>query len=132
MFGKPKATEKEMLEAAKKAHVIEFAEKFEEGFDTLVGENGTELSGGQRQRVALARAFLKDAPVLILDEPTSHLDSESEKYIHEAIDELVKNRTVIIIAHKQSTLDNVDKIITLENGEIVKVTDQKELVKNLI
>ena len=128
LFGKPDATQKELLNAAKKAHVIEFTEKFYEGFETIVGENGTKLSGGQRQRVALARAFLKDAPILILDEPTSHLDNESEKYIHEAIDELVKNRTVIIIAHKQSTLDNVDKIITLENGEIVKIVNQKELV----
>ena len=127
LFGKPNATEKELIEAAKKAHVIEFVEKLEEGFETIVGENGTRLSGGQRQRVALARAFLKDAQILILDEPTSQLDSESEKYIHEAINELVKNRTVILIAHRQSTIYNVDKVVTLENGQITKVTNQKEL-----
>jgi len=118
VFGRPNATEKEILEAAKKAHVMEFVEKFYEGFETIVGENGTKLSGGQRQRIALARAFLKDAPILILDEPTSHLDHESEEYIQEAINELVKNRTVIIIAHKQSTINNADKVIALENGEI--------------
>lgn len=131
LYGKSDATEKELLEAAKKAHVIEFAEKFYEGFETIVGENGTRLSGGQRQRVALARAFLKDAPILILDEPTSHLDNESEKYIHEAINELVKNRTVIIIAHRQSTIDNVDKIITLDNGGIVSIQTKKELLKGI-
>lgn len=119
VFGKPDATEEEILEAARKAHVLEFVEKFQEGFETVVGENGLKLSGGQRQRVALARAFLKDAPILILDEPTSHLDHESEEYIQEAINELVKNRTVLIIAHKQSTINNADKIIALENGEIV-------------
>ena len=118
VFGKPTATEQEILEAARKAHVMEFVEKFYEGFETIVGENGTKLSGGQRQRIALARAFLKDAPILILDEPTSHLDHESEGYIQEAINELVKNRTVIIIAHKQSTINNSDKVIALENGEI--------------
>lgn len=129
LFGKPNATQEEIHNAAKKAHVIEFTEKFYEGFETIVGENGAKLSGGQRQRVALARAFLKDAPILILDEPTSHLDSESEKYIHEAINELVKNRTVIIIAHKQSTIDSVDKVIMFEGGEITKIINQKELLK---
>lgn len=128
LFGKPNATQEELQEAAKKAHVIEFAEKFYEGFETIVGESGAKLSGGQKQRVALARAFLKDAPILILDEPTSHLDNESERYIHEAINELVKNRTVIIIAHKQSTIKNADKVITLENGEIVKILGNKTLV----
>jgi subfamily B ATP-binding cassette protein MsbA len=124
MFGKPAASENEMLEAAKKAHVREFADKFYEGFETIVGENGTKLSGGQRQRVALARAFLKNAPVLILDEPTSQLDAESEKFIHEAIDELVKNRTVIIIAHRQSTIETADKVFVLDNGEIVESVDK--------
>ena len=129
LFGKPNASDKELLDAARKAHVIEFVEKFYEGFETVVGEGGMNLSGGQRQRVALARAFLRDAPILILDEPTSHLDSESEKYIKESIDELVRDRTVIIIAHKQSTIDSVDKIVTLDNGEIVRILDKKELIK---
>ncbi len=119
VFGKPNATNEELKEAAKKAHVIEFVEKLQDGFETIVGEQGMRLSGGQRQRVALARAFLKDAPILILDEPTSHLDNESEKYIQEAINELFKNRTVIIIAHRQSTIDSVDKVIALEDGKII-------------
>ncbi len=124
-FGKPSAKEEEIIEASKKAHVMEFVERFEEGFNTIVGEGGSRLSGGQRQRVALARAFLKNAPILILDEPTSHLDSESEKYIQLAINELVKNRTVIIIAHKKSTIENADKVITVEGGEIVSKTVNK-------
>ena len=119
IFGKPDATENEIKEAVRKAHVIEFIDKLKDGFETIAGEGGIRLSGGQRQRIALARAFLKDAPILILDEPTSHLDSESEKYIQDAINELVKNRTVITIAHKQSTIDNADKVIALEDGEIV-------------
>jgi len=127
VFGKPDATEKEIIEAAKKAHVMEFVEKFQEGFETIVGENGLKLSGGQRQRVALARAFLKDAPILILDEPTSHLDHESEEYIQEAINELVKDKTVLIIAHKQSTINNADKVIALENGEIVETRSTASL-----
>lgn len=127
LFGKPKASDEEVIWAAKRAHVIEFVEKFHEGFETIVGEGGANLSGGQRQRVALARAFLKNAPILILDEPTSHLDSESEKYIQEAIHELVKNRTVIIIAHRQATIEGADKIVSLENGEISKIKSQKML-----
>ena len=117
-FGKPQATEKEIIEAARKAHVLEFVDKFQDGFETFVGENGSKLSGGQRQRVALARSFIKDAPILILDEPTSHLDKESEEYIQEAIDELVKNRTVIIIAHKKSTIESADKVFTLEENNL--------------
>ena len=128
LFGKPDATEKELIDAAKKAHVMEFVEKFQDGFNTAVGENGNRLSGGQRQRIALARAFLKDAPILILDEPTSHLDPESEKYIKDAINELVKNRTVIIIAHRQSTIENVDRVITIEGGQITKIINQKQTI----
>lgn len=129
-FGKINCTDEEIKEAAKKAHVLEFVERFQDGFETIVGESGTRLSGGQRQRVALARAFLKNAPILILDEPTSHLDSESEKYIDEAINELVKNRTVIIIAHKQSTIDSADKVITIDSGKILNVSSKKELIKD--
>ena len=128
MYGKPDASENELIDAAKKAHVIEFIEKFQEGFETMVGEGGTKLSGGQRQRVALARAFLKDAPILILDEPTSHLDKESEKFIQDAINELVKNRTVIIIAHRQSTIESADKVILIENGEIVRIDKKTEKI----
>ena len=130
LLGKPNATEEELIEASKKAHVIEFVEKFQDGFDTVVGESGMKLSGGQRQRVALARAFLRNAPILILDEPTSHLDKESEEFVQEAIDELVKNRTVIIIAHRQSTIDSADKVITVERGRIASVQMQKAVTRN--
>jgi len=130
LFGKPDAKEEELIQAAKKAHVIEFVEKFQEGFETIVGEGGTKLSGGQKQRVALARAFLRNAPILILDEPTSHLDNESEKYIEEAINELVKNKTVIVIAHKKSTIQQADKVITLENGQISNITSKKDLIRS--
>lgn len=129
-FGKSGAKDEEIKEAAKKAHVLEFVERFQDGFETIVGESGTKLSGGQRQRVALARAFLKNAPILILDEPTSHLDSESEKYIDEAINELVKNRTVIIIAHKKSTIDSANKVISIDSGRITSVSLKKELIRD--
>lgn len=127
LLGKLNATENEIYDAARKAHVMEFVEKFEEGFDTLVGEGGARLSGGQRQRVSLARAFLRDAPILILDEPTSHLDQESEQYVKDAIDKLVKNRTVIIIAHRKSTIENVDRVINLLDGEIVNIQEPVEI-----
>lgn len=130
LCGKINASDKEVYEAAKKAYVLEFVEKFENGFDTPVGENGVNLSGGQRQRIALGRAFLKNAPIIILDEPTSQLDSESESYVKQAMIELVKNRTVIIIAHRQSTIEKVDKIIYLGNGKIEKIIEHNELKEN--
>lgn len=119
-YGKPNATEEEILAAAKSAHVLEFAKNMQHGLDTNIGENGAMLSGGQRQRVAIARALLCDAPFLILDEATSALDTESERHIQDALQVLQQNRTCIVIAHRLSTIENADKIIVMEQGEIVE------------
>lgn len=104
-YGKLDATEEEIVEAARKAHAHEFIETLEKGYDTLVGERGIKLSGGQRQRIAIARAILKNAPILVLDEATSALDTISELAIREAVDELIQNKTAIIIAHRLSTVE---------------------------
>ena len=106
-------------QAAKLAHVMEFVTKMDDGLDTVIGENGASLSGGQRQRVAIARALLRDAPVLILDEATSALDTESERAIQSALDELQKDKTVLVIAHRLSTIENADEILVIDEGEIV-------------
>jgi len=122
------ATEEKIIAAAKAAHAYEFIEKLPNKLDTIVGENGLLLSGGQRQRLAIARAFLKDSPVLILDEATSALDTESERYIQEAMAELLKNRTTFIIAHRLSTIENVDLIVVMDQGEIVEQGSHNELL----
>jgi ATP-binding cassette subfamily B protein len=119
-YAKPDATEEEIIEAAKKANAWQFISKFPEGLATTVGERGIKLSGGQRQRVAIARAILKDPAILILDEATSSLDAESEALVQEALDELMKNRTTIIIAHRLATIRKVDRIYVLKDGEIVE------------
>ncbi|MEZ4884153.1 MAG: ABC transporter transmembrane domain-containing protein [Chitinophagales bacterium] len=119
-YGNPAANEEAIYEAAKKANALEFIETFPETFDTLVGERGVKLSGGQRQRIAIARAILKNPSILILDEATSSLDSESENLVQSALNELMKNRTTIIIAHRLSTIREVDCIYVLEGGEIVE------------
>ncbi|KAA0205486.1 ABC transporter ATP-binding protein, partial [Candidatus Uhrbacteria bacterium] len=118
-YGRPGASEKEVIEAAKKAHCHEFIRAFPEGYETLVGERGVKLSGGERQRVAIARAILKNAPILVLDEATSSLDSESESLIQDALKKLMRNKTVIVIAHRLSTIMEMDRIIVMENGRIV-------------
>jgi ATP-binding cassette subfamily B protein len=128
-YGKPDATDKEILDAAKKAHALEFIEKLPKQFDTLVGERGVKLSGGQRQRIAIARAILKDAPILVLDEATSALDSDSEKLIQAALWELMKGRTAIVIAHRLSTVQKMDRILVLEEGEITEQGTHAQLVK---
>jgi len=128
-YGKPNATEAEVIAAAKKAHCHEFITSFSEGYDTYVGERGVKLSGGERQRVAIARAMLKDAPVLILDEATSSLDSESEKYIQEALHELFQHKTVLVIAHRLSTVMEMDRIVVLEEGGIVEEGTHQELLE---
>ncbi|MGL5164131.1 MAG: lipid A export permease/ATP-binding protein MsbA, partial [Plesiomonas shigelloides] len=107
-------------QAAEIAHASEFIQKMDQGFDTLVGENGVLLSGGQRQRIAIARALLRDCPILILDEATSALDTESERAIQAALDELQKNRTALVIAHRLSTIENADEILVVDEGEIVE------------
>jgi ATP-binding cassette, subfamily B, bacterial len=119
-YAKPDATEEEIIEAAKKANAWQFISRFPEGLETTVGERGIKLSGGQRQRVAIARAILKDPAILILDEATSSLDAESEALVQEALDELMKNRTTIIIAHRLATIRKVDRIYVLKDGEIVE------------
>jgi ABC-type multidrug transport system fused ATPase/permease subunit len=119
-YGKPEATEKEIIEAAEKSNSWEFISKFPEGLDTVVGDRGIKLSGGQRQRIAIARAILKDPKILILDEATSSLDAESEKLVQEALDTLMANRTSIIIAHRLATIRDVDCIYVLSGGAIVE------------
>jgi ABC-type multidrug transport system fused ATPase/permease subunit len=119
-YAKQDASEEEIILAARKANAWQFIEKFPEGLDTLVGERGVKLSGGQRQRIAIARAILKDPSILILDEATSSLDAESESLVQEALDELMKNRTTIVIAHRLATIRKVDRIYMIKDGEIVE------------
>ncbi|PRY89274.1 ABC transporter ATP-binding protein [Mongoliibacter ruber] len=126
-YAKPDATEEEIIEAAQKANAWQFISQFPEGLETKVGERGIKLSGGQRQRVAIARAILKDPAILILDEATSSLDAESESLVQEALDELMKNRTTIIIAHRLATIRKVDRIYVLREGQIVEEGTHEEL-----
>ncbi|HBB37908.1 MAG: ABC transporter-related protein [Candidatus Magasanikbacteria bacterium GW2011_GWD2_43_18] len=128
-YGRPEATDEEVYEAARLAHAHEFIESFPEKYETYVGERGVKLSGGERQRVAIARAILKNAPILILDEATSSLDSESEKLIQDALHNLMKNKTVIVIAHRLSTIMSMDRILVIEDGEIVEDGTHKQLVR---
>jgi ATP-binding cassette subfamily B protein len=127
-YGNPGATDYQMTEASKKAHAHEFIKEFKEGYETLVGERGIKLSGGQRQRVTIARVMLEDAPILILDEATSSLDSISENLIQKAFDEVMKDRTTIVIAHRLSTVQKMDRIIVLEKGKIVEDGGHEELL----
>ena len=130
-YGKPGASREEVLKAAKLANADEFIRALPDGYNTLVGERGVKLSGGQRQRIAIARAILKDAPILVLDEATSALDSESEALIQEALSNLMKGRTSIVVAHRLSTIAGLDKIVVLDEGKIVEQGTHKELlVKN--
>jgi subfamily B ATP-binding cassette protein MsbA len=123
-----KVTREQIMQAAAAAHVSEFVAQQENGFDTIIGENGVTLSGGQRQRIAIARAILADSPILILDEATSALDTESEKLIQHALEELQKSRTNIVIAHRLSTIENADLILVIEQGEVVERGTHNELV----
>ncbi len=128
-YGAKKATKKQILEAAKKAHVEEFIDTLPKKYNTLVGERGVKLSGGQRQRIAIARAMLSPASILILDEATSSLDSISEKYIQEALAVLQKNKTTIIIAHRLSTIKSADRILVLNGGKVVEEGKHSQLLK---
>lgn len=123
-----KVTREQIIQAAKAAHVSEFVNQQEHGFDTIIGENGVTLSGGQRQRIAIARAILADSPILILDEATSALDTESEKLIQQALEELQKSRTNIVIAHRLSTIESADLILVIEQGEVVERGTHAELL----
>ena len=120
-YGKPGATDEEIIAAAKNANAHEFVSKFPEQYETIVGERGIKLSGGQRQRIAIARAILKDPAILILDEATSSLDSESEQLVQEALDNLMKGRTSFVIAHRLSTIRNADKIVLIDKGVVSEV-----------
>ncbi|KAF0199909.1 MAG: multidrug ABC transporter ATPase and permease [Bacteroidetes bacterium] len=128
-YGKTGATDEMIEDAARKANAWEFISKFPEGLDTLVGERGTQLSGGQRQRVAIARAVLKDPKILILDEATSSLDSESERLVQDALEKLMKGRTSIVIAHRLSTIRQADQILVINHGRIVEQGTHLELLK---
>lgn len=128
-FGRLDATDEEVVECAKRAHCHESIVALKDGYHALVGERGVKLSGGQRQRIAIARAFLKDAPILILDEATSSLDSITEHYIQESLLSLMKGRTTIVIAHRLSTLFNMDRILVFSNGRIIEDGTHKELLE---
>ena len=131
-YAKENATQKEIISAAKKAHCHEVITELKDGYDTSVGERGIKLSGGQRQRIAIARAILKDAPILILDEATSSLDSKSESIIQDSLNILIedKSKTVIAIAHRLSTLKHMDRIIVLDKGNIAEEGTHDQLLKN--
>lgn len=119
----------EIREAARRANALEFIEKLPQGFDTVTGERGVKLSGGQRQRIAIARAMLADCPILVLDEATSALDSESEKMVQDALAELMRGRTSIVVAHRLSTVASLDRIVVLDDGGIVEDGSHAELIE---
>ncbi len=128
-YGNSDATDEEIIEAARKANILDYVNSLEHGFDTNVGERGVKLSGGQKQRISIARAFLKNPSILILDEATSALDNTTELLIQNALSELIKGRTTIIVAHRLSTIKNVDKIFVVSNGSIVESGSHDELIK---
>ena len=128
-FGCPEATHEQVVEAAKKAQCHDFISKLLDGYETLVGEGGASLSGGEKQRISIARAILKDAPIIILDEATASVDPENERELQSAISELTRDKTIIMIAHRLSTVRNADQIIVLEQGRIVQQGTHHELMK---
>jgi len=128
-YGRRDATDGEVIEAARKARCDIFIDDLPEKYETFVGERGVKLSGGERQRVAIARAILKGAPILVLDEATSALDSESEALIQEALEELMKGKTTIVIAHRLSTIMNMDRIVVVEDGQVVDDGTHKQLLR---
>ena len=129
-LGRPTASDKEVLEAAKLANCDEFVKKLENGYDTEIGENGSNLSGGERQRISIARAFLKDAEIILLDEIAASLDVENEKYIQESLNKLIKNKTVMIVSHRMKSIRNVDQIIVMKDGKIEDFGKHDELLKS--
>ena len=129
-IGRHDASDEEVKLAAKKARCDELIARLPHGWDTLIGENGSKLSGGERQRISIARALLKNAPIVLLDEATASLDPENEVYIQQAISELVKDRTVIVIAHRLKTIITADQIIVLDKGRIVEQGSYQQLIDN--
>ena len=118
----------EIREAARRAHALEFIEKLPKGFDTVIGDRGMKLSGGERQRLSIARAFLRQAPILILDEATSSLDSASERAVQKALEELMRDRTTLLIAHRLSTIAALDRLVVIDRGRIIEEGTHAELV----
>ncbi|MFC2470138.1 MAG: ABC transporter ATP-binding protein [Lachnoanaerobaculum gingivalis] len=129
-LGRESATDEEVKEAARLANCMDFIEKLPDGFNTLIGENGAELSGGERQRISIARAFLKDAPVLILDEISASLDVDNEKKIQDSLNKLIKDKTVIIISHRLKSIENVNKIVVIDEGIVETAGNHSELIKH--
>jgi ABC-type multidrug transport system fused ATPase/permease subunit len=127
-FGRPNATREEIVQAARLANADEFISAMPKGYDTMVGERGSTLSGGQRQRIGIARVMVRNSPILLLDEPTAALDSESEKLVIEALERLMKGRTVITIAHRLSTIRDADKIIVISGGVVAESGNHDELM----
>jgi ATP-binding cassette subfamily B protein len=128
-YGRLDASDEEVIEAAKKAHAHDFILQTEKQYDSLVGERGVKLSGGQRQRIAIARAILKNAPILILDEATSALDSVTEKKIQQGLDNLMKGRTVVVVAHRLSTIAHMDRILVFHEGKIIEDGNHQALLE---
>jgi len=129
-FAKSSASDDDIIAAAKRAKCHDFIMELPEKYNTLVGERGVRLSGGQRQRISIARAFLKDAPILVLDEATSALDTITEKLIHESLDDVMRGRTSLVIAHRLSTLQSMDKIVVFDNGNIVEQGSPSRLLND--
>jgi ATP-binding cassette subfamily B protein len=130
LFGRPEASEADVIEAAKAANAHDFIVSLPDGYETMVGERGVKLSGGQKQRISIARAVLKDAPILILDEATSSVDTETELLIQQALERLISGRTTIVIAHRLSTIRNADKIVVLEGKQIKEMGTHEELMEH--
>jgi subfamily B ATP-binding cassette protein MsbA len=130
IYAKPDATQEEVFEASRLSMSEEFIKKLDKGFDTLVGENGARLSGGEKQRISIARAFLRKSKIILLDEPTSSLDSETENKIQLALKKLTENKTTIVIAHRLSTIQNSNKIFVIDNGKVVSTGTHNELLNN--
>ena len=128
-IGRKDATDAEVMQAAKEAMCDEFISKLPQGYQTMIGENGSTFSGGERQRISIARALVKDAPIILLDEVTASLDAENETEIQQAISRLVESKTVLIIAHRMRTVENADKIVVLSGGTVAEMGSPEELMK---